>query len=79
MDLGWTAVIQSILIAASTVTVRVLAKSDKREVINKTASPDDVKIVRLELEELRAEFNVLKDAYFKQNPVQVDHRGPSKG
>jgi hypothetical protein len=79
MDLGWSTAIQALIIAFSTVVVRVLAKKDKEDVKKNTSSPGDVERVRRELILLRDEFDILKTAYFKANPGSIDHRGPAKG
>jgi hypothetical protein len=79
MDLGWSTAIQALIIAFSTVVVRVLAKKDKEDVKKNTSSPGDVERVRRELHLLRDEFDILKTAYFKANPASIDHRGPAKG
>lgn len=78
MDLGWSAAIPAIVTAVSTIIVRVLARKDKAELDASTPSPEDVERVRKEVIKLREDFEILRSAYFKQNPV-VDNRGPSKG
>lgn len=78
MDLGWSTAIQALIIALSTITVRVLAKKDKEDVKKNTSTPGDVERVRRELILLREEFDILKTAYLRANSGSIDHRGPSK-
>lgn len=79
MDLGWGSAIQAAIIAISTLIIRAGSKKDTQNTIAKTSSPGDVREVGNKLDELRAEFEILRAHYFKQNPVSVDHRGPKKG
>ncbi len=76
---GWGTVIQALILAFCTWYMRQGSKKDSDKVSASTASPGDVKQVERKVESLRAEFDILKTAYFKQNPVKIDHRGPTKG
>lgn len=76
MDVNFTQAILAGFMAACTWYMRKGSSKDK-DAVNKNTDAEGAQ-TRKELASLRAEFDILKVAYFKQNPV-IDHRGPSKG
>jgi hypothetical protein len=78
MDTGWGTAIQALIVAACTWYMRRGSVKDRENVKRNTSTPEDVAQVEAQLKKLRADFEILRDAYFKSNPV-VDHRGPTKG
>lgn len=78
-QLGWATAFQAMIIAASTWYVRQGSVKDRENVKRNTSTPEDIHSVATELKNLRADFEILRDAYFKSNPPKIDHRGPLKG
>ncbi len=76
-NMGWGAVLQALVLAVCTWYMRHGSKRDASDVKEATASPSDVRRVENQVKLLREEFDILKAAYFKQNPV-VDDRGPRR-
>jgi hypothetical protein len=80
MDVGgWSTVIQAVIIAACTWYMRRGSVKDRENVKLNTSTPSDVARVEKELKSLKSEFEILRNAYFKNNPVKADDRGHSKG
>lgn len=78
MELGWAATIQAAIIGISTIVVRVMAAKDREQVKKVTARQDDLLKLKEDFKNLHANFIILRDAYFKDRPRTVDHRGPVK-
>jgi hypothetical protein len=76
MELGLSNVIQAVILAACTWYMRRGSVKDREDVKQHSSSPEDVQRVRQELAALRAEFEVLKAAFFQSGLVKLDHRGP---
>lgn len=68
---------QALILAVCTWYMRRGSVNDRENVKKNTSTPGDVQQVRSELKYLRQEVKILKDAYFKVNPVKQDDRGPS--
>lgn len=77
-QLGWATALQALIIAASTWYMRQGSAKDRENIKRNTSTPEDVHNLEDELKNLRADFEILRDAYFKNNPKVIDHRGPSK-
>lgn len=71
-------IVQIVAGAIATFYLRHVSKKDSKAVIKDTASDDDMRAVKRSLSELRAEFDLLKTQYFKNNPV-VEDRSPKDG
>lgn len=69
-------VMQALVLAVCTWYMRRGSVRDREDVKKNTSTPDDVAAVRKDLAALRAEFDILKCAFFKSGLVKIDHRGP---
>ena len=73
-DVGWTAVIQTGLLAIFTMIIRKGSQRDADRVVTGTASQTTSDEIRNDVKQLKDDVALLKKVAIEQHPI--DHRGP---
>ena len=76
MELGWSNVVQAVVLAACTLYMRRGSKSDADKVVLKTSSPEQVTRLQDDVTFLKGQVSILMKAAHIENPP--DHRGSVK-